>query len=182
MLIALLQTDQEGASRLHHQVLIPPRSKMQQPSDATTSADAAAAADQSTTPGAVPKDNESTEPDGSTKCKDVGAVLFKYIAFAREELDELYSAIEEFKDPIQLARVASCFTSTPQTPEAQFEFIQARISKAGARINMVHALVDNWMTTRGCKRRRLKKKQNTRNSQQPSDATAASQAVTGDRK
>jgi hypothetical protein len=139
---------------------------MQQPSDATTSA-AAVAANQPPASGAESKDNaQPNEPDGATKCEDVGAVLFKYIAEAREELDELYGAIEEFKDPILLARVASYFSDTPQTPEAQFQFIQARITKAGARMNLVHAAVENWVATRACKRRlkrQLKKNKRTRN-------------------
>lgn len=101
---------------------------------------------------------QSLKNIGLTNCQDVGPTLFKYIAQARETLDELYGAIEEFKDPTELARVAKVFTATPQTPEAQMEFIQARITKAGVSINVVHAAVENWMATGTC----MQKKQQRR--------------------
>jgi len=82
------------------------------------------------------------------------SVLLKYIDKAREELDELHIAIEEFKDPVELARLAHVFTSLPQKPEEQLEFIQTRLMRASVNMNIARAAVENWATTRAVKRRK----------------------------
>jgi Sec-independent protein translocase protein TatA len=114
------------------------------------------------TPCQVQDEQDATKPSAAveeplglnfTRITELVLAMNTCIRQARESLDELHGDIEEFKDPVQLARVADVFTATtPQTPGAQFEFIQARITKIGVCMNLVQAAVDNWLDGPVCKR------------------------------
>ena len=74
-----------------------------------------------------------------------GCALLVKLDEVHEALDALYSAIEEFKDPEQLARVARVFRATPLTHEAQMIFIQERMERASTNLAKIREMVSEWM-------------------------------------
>lgn len=77
-----------------------------------------------------------------------GEGLLEYIVDVREDLESIHSAIEEYKDPDQLHRVAQVFTGTPVTTEGQFEWIQERMCRITSSINIIYGHVHDLVAVR----------------------------------
>jgi hypothetical protein len=66
----------------------------------------------------------------------------------REEIGVLQEAINEYKNPIQLARVAMAFNDTPTTAMDQFQWIQERLARTTSVINAATNTVYDLRCTR----------------------------------